>query len=76
MDVHSYIAICSQYRFASMQADTYSYSGTLRPGMIEKSTLNSYRSVDCTDGTIKGDEEGISLGIDLVAILLDEHLSQ
>jgi hypothetical protein len=74
MHIHPNIAIGSQHWFASMQTDTYSYRYTFRPHMTGQGVLNSYSRCNRIGGTSKNDEEGISLSVHLVTVVLEEHI--
>lgn len=57
-----------------MQTNVYPYRGTAVPGMLCEGSLNGCGSHNCIGGT--GDEESIPLGVNFVAVVLDEHLPQ
>ncbi len=70
MHIHSNVAIGSQQRFAGMQTNTYPHGYALRPRMTGESVLYSHSSCNRISGTRKNDEEGISLRIHLVTMVL------
>src|SRR5215467_9993333 len=76
MYVHANVAFRGQRRFARVQPHAHAHGHTFRPGMSSEGAL---RLNDCqhrVSSTSKGDEEAITLGIDLVAIPLLEGGTQ
>src|SRR5205823_11768681 len=76
MHVDPNVAVCSQHRFARMQSNAHPHRGAVRPRLICEGSLYVYSSRDGIGGTSKGDKECISLGIDLVTMVLLEQASQ
>src|SRR5258708_21876940 len=76
MYIHPDVAVCSQHRFARMQANAYPHRCVIRPHMICEGSLYLYSCRDGIGGTSKGNKEGISLGVNFVAVILCEYLSQ
>ena len=76
MHIHFNIPISSQLRFAGMQTNAYPYRCTAVPGMLCEGSLNGCGSHNCIGGMGEGDEEGISLRVHLVAVVLDEYFPQ
>jgi hypothetical protein len=62
------VAFGGALRLAGMQPDAYTEHHPLRPGMVGEGTLHGDGSRDRIRRAGKGDEEGIPLGIDLVAV--------
>jgi len=59
-----------------MQADPHPDREAFGPGMFCEDSLYGCGSRNCISGTGKGDKEGISLGINLVTIVLLEYAVQ
>src|SRR5947209_16937460 len=76
MHVDPNVAVCSQHRFARMQPNAHTHRGAVRPHMICEGSLYVYSCRDGIGGTGKGDKEGVSLGIDLVTMVLLEQAAQ
>ena len=76
MHVHSNVAVCRQPGFAGMQPNAHPHRGAVRPRLICEGSLYVYSCRDGIGSTSKGDKEGVSLGIDLVTIVLLEQAAQ
>src|SRR5437588_12998405 len=76
MHVHPNVAVCSPRRFARMQPNAHAHRGAIRPRVTCEGSLYIYSCRDGIGGTGKGDKEGVSLGIDLVTIVLLEQAAQ
>src|SRR5260221_8754999 len=76
MHVHPNVAISSQHRLTGMQTNTHPDRGTAGPGMFYEGSLYGSGSRNRIGGTSKGDEKRVSLGIDLVTVVLLEHAAQ
>ena len=72
MDIQPNVALSSKLRLTRMQTHADSHGDTLLPSMGEEGTLNSNRRRDAIGGARKGDEEGITLRVDLIAMKLLE----
>jgi hypothetical protein len=59
-----------------MDAHAHAQLASRRPGMFGEGALSSDRGQQCLSGGGKGDEEGVSLGVDLDAGVGGEGLSQ
>src|SRR5947209_20432471 len=76
MHIHPNIAISSQPRFAGMQPNAHPNRDAFGPGMFCENPLNGCGCGNRIGGTGKGDEEGISLGVNFASMKLDEQLPQ
>src|SRR5439155_6192964 len=76
MHVHPNVAICNQPRFTGMQTDTHPDRDTAGPGMLCQGPLYGGGSRNRISSACKGHEKGIPLRIDLVTMILCEHLPQ
>ena len=74
--IHADIAICRSLRFSVMQADTHPNRDAFGPGTFCENPLNGCGCGNRIGGTGKGDEEGISLGVNFAPMKLDEQLPQ
>src|SRR6266571_3001679 len=59
-----------------MHTDAHPYGHAFGPGMPGQGPLDSHGCRDGIGGTRKGDEKGIPLGVDLVAVPLPERRAQ
>src|SRR2546421_2567934 len=76
MHIHPNIAIHSYQWLAGMDANSHSHSDVLRPKMAGEGALEGDGCRDGIGGTCKGDEEGIPLCIDFVAVVVGKHHPQ
>src|SRR5438067_89209 len=70
------VSVTSQHRFARMQSNAHPHRDAARPCLICEGSLYVYSCRDGIGGTSKGDKECVSLGIDLVTMVLLEQASQ
>src|SRR5689334_1403299 len=70
MDIQANVAFRGELWLARMQPDARQHNYIFRPAMKVQGALNSYSCLSRVDGTSKGYEEGITLGIDFGAIPL------
>ena len=73
MHIDAHVAFGDQRWFTGMQSHTYTHYRALGPGMIRQSALTSYSRRNSIRGTSEGDEEGISLRVNFIAIPLLER---
>src|SRR6266702_8087536 len=76
VDVQADIALGAKLRLTRMQAYAHPHGHTIRPGMESHGSLRIHCCRDGIGGASKGHKEGISLGIDLVAMVLMESCTQ
>jgi hypothetical protein len=72
MHVQTDIAFRRTLRLTSVQTHAHPHHHTFRPGMGSEGTLDSHCRRDGIGGASKGEEEGIALRVDLVAVELKE----
>jgi hypothetical protein len=68
VNIQANISLFREFRLPGMDADTNANIHIIRPVSGENCTLCSNGGCHGVNGTLKDDEEGISLGIDFVAV--------
>src|SRR5438045_3244599 len=67
MDSQAHVAFGGEVRLARVQPHADPHRLAFRPGMVSQNMLRGYRGGDSIGGTRESHEEGIALGVDLVA---------
>ena len=76
MHIHAHVAFCRQLRLPGVQPHADAHRHPFGPGMRGKSALGGHSSRDGIGDTRKGEEQGVSLGIDFVPVKLLESGAQ
>ncbi len=73
MHIQANVALEGEFRLARMQAHADAYRHTICPDMASQGTLPSYRCGNSIGGTGERHEEGLTLRVDLVTVILVER---
>src|SRR5712692_3848761 len=76
MDIQAHIAFGGKLRFARVYAHADTDRHTCWPGVAGESPLDGHSCREGIGGASKGHEEGVSLRVDLVTVILVECCSQ
>ena len=76
MHIHAHVAFSRRLRLPGVQPHADAHRHPFGPGMRGKSALGGHSSRDGIGGTRKGEEQGVSLGIDFVPVKLLESGAQ
>src|SRR6266571_173199 len=76
MHIQAHVAVRRRLRLPGVQPHADAHRSAFGPGMRGKGTLGGHGSRDGIGGTRKGEEAGVSLGIDFVPVRLLESRAQ
>src|SRR5438128_73436 len=76
MHVQSNVAIRRELWLARMQTYAHPDRHALGPGMAHQGTLDSHCCRNRIGGTSKSDKESVTLGVNLLAVILRERCAQ